>query len=414
MIRVLHLADVHLDTTFASRSDRVRRLLRDGLRTAFVKAVDLAVTERMDAVLIAGDLFDGDTLSFTTERLILEQARRLSEARIPTFYATGNHDPSSLRTRSARLDWPDGFHVFRSRTPETVQVLDEGGRPCAVIVGSGHESGQEQDNLAALFPVSSGPVPHVGLLHTMVVSAESSQLHDRYAPCTADDLRRVDYDYWALGHIHTRQRVDEEANAWYSGNIQGRTPREGGRRGALVAHIDRGRQATTEFVPLAAVEWCNIDVTDVESISDASRLEAAVRVRSEKVRSETAADDWIAIVNLCGRCPMEPDLRDPDRRLELEGVLADVLSAAAVEIRTAGLAPPVDVDAYRAQPHLLGETLAVIAELNKRDQLLSDVGPDPLGCTAITEADRIAYLRSLLEGLEEEAVVRLLAEEGMK
>lgn len=52
--RFLHLADVHLDTPFQSKDRQLRVFLRDSIRKAFQKAVDLALSQRVNAVLIAG------------------------------------------------------------------------------------------------------------------------------------------------------------------------------------------------------------------------------------------------------------------------------------------------------------------------------------------------------------------------
>ena len=94
-MRFLHVADVHLDTSFAGRSDSARRRLRDASRQAFQAAVDLAIREDVHAFLVAGDLFDSERLSFSTERFLLEQAHRLGDHGITVVYATGNHDPGS-------------------------------------------------------------------------------------------------------------------------------------------------------------------------------------------------------------------------------------------------------------------------------------------------------------------------------
>ena len=109
-MRFLHLADVHLDTPFAGRRPEVRRRLRGAVREAFGTAVDTALEESVDAVVIAGDLFDGATLSFQTERFLLDELRRLTEVGIPVVYATGNHDPGRQQRRS-RIEWPTGVHV---------------------------------------------------------------------------------------------------------------------------------------------------------------------------------------------------------------------------------------------------------------------------------------------------------------
>ncbi|NNE47613.1 MAG: DNA repair exonuclease [Rhodothermales bacterium] len=413
MLKILHLADVHLDTIFASRSATVRQRLRESIRTALVRAIDLAIGERVDAVLIAGDLFDGELLSFTSERLIFEQIHRLVDAGIPGFYATGNHDPASMRTRAAGMEWPDGFHVFRTAEPEAVQIRSKTGNPVGYVVGAGHETAREEQNLITRFPTSSGATPWVGLAHTIVTSAASTELHDRYAPCEVDDLRKPGYDYWALGHVHTRQQVDDQANAWYPGNIVGRNPRETGPRGAIVARVERGKPALTEFVPLSPVEWYHLSPEDLSSISNASELETRVRDEFEAIRRQSAADDWIVVLDMQGPCPLEPDLRDTDRREELEELVADALSVMAVEIRTEKLVSPIDINAHRGQPHLLGETLALIDELRSDPSALLKLAPDPPGRAVGTEPERLQYLKELLTGIEDEAARRLLTDGGV-
>ena len=97
-MRFLHIADVHLETSFTGRSEEVRARLREASRQAFRNAVDLAIREDVHALLIAGDLFDGDRLSFQTERFLLEQVGRLNDQGISVVCATGNHDPGSPDT----------------------------------------------------------------------------------------------------------------------------------------------------------------------------------------------------------------------------------------------------------------------------------------------------------------------------
>src|SRR5690606_17712379 len=127
-MRFLHLADVHLDTPFAGRSDAVRRRLREASREALARAVGCAIAEGVHAVLIAGDLFDGDRLSFRTERFLLDELRRLDEAGIPVVYATGNHDPGRDAYRTRPLAWPANVHVVADGAPRTLTISDSHGR----------------------------------------------------------------------------------------------------------------------------------------------------------------------------------------------------------------------------------------------------------------------------------------------
>ncbi|MBE0465892.1 MAG: DNA repair exonuclease, partial [Candidatus Desulforudis sp.] len=232
-LRFLHLADVHLDTPFYGKDEQRRTRLRDAVRSAFARAVDVALARRAHAVLVAGDLFDNDLLTFATERFLLEQVQRLRAAGVQFFYATGNHDPGRANYRAHRLDWPDNVFVFRNRRPETVALKDPSGRTVGWITGAGHATDREERNLAADFGGARGDAPHVALLHTQVLSARGAEQHGRYAPATAADLAAGGFDYWALGHVHTRQRVAPDVPAWYAGNIQGRNPRETDLKGGL-------------------------------------------------------------------------------------------------------------------------------------------------------------------------------------
>ena len=190
----LHLADIHLDTTFLSRDASVRAQLRDDIRTAFLNGVDTAIDNRLHAVLIAGDLFDGERLSLSTERFLVEAIKRLDEAGITTVYTTGNHDHAGILRRRMDISWPASFHVIDRSTPVTVDIRSESGVACARIVGCGHDAPDVGDNLAAVFPPAAGSVPTVGLLHTMVTGAGGVEDHDRYAPCSVEDLSRPGYD----------------------------------------------------------------------------------------------------------------------------------------------------------------------------------------------------------------------------
>ena len=62
-MRFIHAADIHLDAAFSSRSEDIRKRLREASRNAFKGLVDTALNEKVDAVLLAGDLFDDSRLS---------------------------------------------------------------------------------------------------------------------------------------------------------------------------------------------------------------------------------------------------------------------------------------------------------------------------------------------------------------
>ncbi len=410
MVRFLHLADVHLDTAFEGRSAALRDHLRDALRTAFERAVDCAVDEDVHAVLLAGDLFDDDRLSVATEAFLVDQVQRLDDAGIDTIYVTGNHDPGGSGFRAAKIDWPDRFHYVDDRSPTTIELTDSDGSPRATVVAAGHVDAHEEANLAARFPEAEGPEPTIGLLHAHVTSATQVDAHDRYAPCTTEDLRAPGYDYWALGHIHTRQQVDEAASAWYPGNLQGRSPRETGARGGLLVTLAADTEPDVEFRSFAPTRWEHLTLDTLEDVETVQALvQTAQRAHKETTPANTSVTDWLLRVTLRGPCPMADELSTADQVEELEQVLAERLAARDVEVRTRSLVPPVDPDEYRDETHLAGEVLDLLDRVRTNDEALDAVAPDVLaGLSDDDPETRRAYLRSLLEGLDREAVARLL------
>lgn len=419
MFTFLHLADVHLDTAFDGRTTDLRARMRQSLRTAFRRAVDLAIDEAVDAVLIAGDLFDDERLSFATEVFLVDQCQRLADAGIACIYATGNHDPGGSGFRAGQIDWPDNVRYVDSPQPVTFELSGPNGAPRARVTAAGHASAREGDNLAARFPTAADDgVVHVGLLHAHVTSATGVDRHDRYAPCTADDLRASGYDYWALGHIHNRQQVDADAHAWYAGSLQGRSPRETGPRGGLLVRVEPGRAPSVRFVDLAPVRWEQVVLGDLDDVATVSELQAEVREALDRLRdaddaqprSSGAPREWLVRLRLTGPSPLADELASTDDVFELESVLADRLDLLDVEIRTGDLTPPVDVDAFRGETHLAGEVLDLIDRAVSDDDVLDEVTPEVLASVSgESEEECRDALRSMLHDMDRRAISRLVS-----
>lgn len=419
MLKFIHIADVHLDTTFLSRSERVRKTLRVAIRTAFERAVSRAIDEKVTGMLIAGDLFDGSRLSFGTERFLIEQLFRLDAAGIPCFYATGNHDPGGGSSRVMRMKLPDSFVLFGQARPSAVDIM-EGDTVVARIVGAGHESEAETRNLATAFPKSEAGIPTIGLLHALVTSASGMERHDRYAPCALEDLRSKGYAYWALGHVHERQEVDSDSRIQYPGNIQGRTPKERGRRGGLLVTIDRAAAPTastvprvsTKFLALSSVDWDDVVVDELDEIADAARLERRIRACCDEAfaRQPDVVDRMVRIV-LAGPTPLATDLLRSEYLADIAADLKSSLGTLDVEVICRGIRPPIDLQEYRDGQHVLGEVLALLDEVAVSDDLIDELAPDPIADIDASATDRNAYLRSLLDEMGAEAAARLLVED---
>lgn len=416
MMRFLHLADVHLDTPFAGRSPALRARLRQASRDALERAVDCALSEKVDAVLIAGDLFDGSRLSFETERFLLEQFARLEGARLPVIYATGNHDPGRAGARASQLAWPANVTVVPDERPQRIAVRRADGSVIGYVTAAGHAGPSEQRDLAATFPTPRGPLAEVALLHAQVVGSRRSDEHRAYAPTSLETLARSGYDYWALGHVHTRQEVAAVPAAHYPGNLQGRTHAEAGPRGGLLVEVADGR-VSVEFRPFAPVRWETLEVRDPADAHTLDGLVRAVRRRWHDVRSDApdADAEWMIRVALSGGCPLWQVLARPEERDTLGRELREVLGALDVEVQLDGLHAPVDVEAHRDREDVLGVTIRRLRDLARQDGALPEgLGSELAGWNGDDPAELGRYVASLLDDAEGELAARMLTSDGQE
>lgn len=412
MLTLLHLADVHFDTIYAGRTLDLRRRLREAQQTAFERAVDRAIEEPVDAVLIAGDLFDAERLGIAAETALLDELRRLEEADIPVVYATGDHDPGPARGRAASIDWPGNVHLVRSAEPCIIPVTDNDGERIGQVVAVGHPRAQVSENLAIRFPDADAEVPTVGLLHAHVEGANGAEAHNRYAPCTVDNLAQTGYDYWALGHVHRGQQVDPELPAYYAGNLQGRNPSETGVKGGLLVRIPPNGLPDVTVQPFAPIRWETLVLDELAHVESVDALAAAAEEAFQSVHAQALLTEWMVRVKLRGACPMTATLHDERQRRKIAAQLTARLNVLDVELLPDTLTPPVDVEPHEGEPHLAGEVLALIDEARTNDDRLDDLAERVTWAHPghATPAARRAYLRSLLAGLDREALARLLAD----
>src|SRR4051794_18905622 len=224
----IHAADLHLDSPLvglADRSEALAAAFRRASRRAFDNLIEAALEERVNFVIIAGDLFDGDWRNYETGLVFARGMGRLHRAGIKVFKVRGNHDAECIFTK--KLELPPNVTVFGSRKAETIELEELG----AVLHGRSFANRACADNLALAYPPARGGRVNIGVLHTSLAGYEG---HASYAPCSADDLIGRNYHYWALGHVHAANRVAAEP-CWivYPGCLQGRHVRECGPKGAV-------------------------------------------------------------------------------------------------------------------------------------------------------------------------------------
>ena len=285
----IHAADLHLDSPLRGldRYDGAPvEEIRGATRCAVENLVALAIAQSVDFLLIAGDIYDGDWRDYNTGLFFLAQMSRLRDSGVQVFFIRGNHDAASQITR--RLALPDHVREFSTRKPQTITLDDLG----VAIHGQGFSNRAVDEDLSQEYPAPVPGMLNIGMLHT---SATGREGHDTYAPCTVEGLRSKGYDYWALGHVHTREILSEDPWVVFPGNTQGRHIRETGPKGCTLVTFVDDRIDTVVHHDLDVMRWerrhvdasgarSSVDVLDLASsairdvVDEAEDLPVAIRI----------------------------------------------------------------------------------------------------------------------------------------
>ena len=373
MFSFIHAADIHLDSPMVKLEGYEGapvELIRQATRRALDNLVHLAISEKVDFVLISGDLYDSDWKDYNTGLFFISRMARLADEKIPVFIIAGNHDAANKMTKSLRL--PEGVHSFGSRKPDTFLIDDAG----VAIHGQSFPSGAVTRDISADYPAAVKGYFNIGMLHTC---ATGSSEHDPYAPCSVEGLRLKEYDYWALGHIHKRQELSKDPPILFPGNLQGRNIRETGRKGCMLVRVENGRPGY-EFCPLDVFGWeqCEVDVSGEKAESG-----VVEKIMNAVSAAASGSDHPMAVrVGVVGVCPVHDRIGSDPQRLEtviraetisllrdrvwIEKVRLDTSPPAGEDIDGAG--GPVEVllnliDEIRADPEQLVEMGACLSDL---------------------------------------------------
>lgn len=279
-MRFLHCADIHLDSPLRGL-ERYEGApveeVRGASRRAFENMIQHALRERVDFVVLAGDLYDGDWPDFNTGLFFAKGMAKLGESGVAVYLLRGNHDAASKLTRSLPL--PKNVHLFPDKSPKTFTDDNLG----LALHGQSFATAAVLDDLAAGYPQAVRGCFNLGVLHTSLTGRPG---HDNYAPTTEAILCSKGYDYWALGHVHAREIVSRDPWVVYPGNIQGRHIREQGAKGCELVTVEDG-SITTEPVALDVLRWTELAI-DVAGMPDLDALfdRAAAGVRTELARAD--------------------------------------------------------------------------------------------------------------------------------
>lgn len=370
MFRFLHVADLHLDSPLrglARYEAAPVDTLRGASRRAFVNLVDLAISERVAFVLLAGDLYDGDWKDYSTGIFLSQHVGRLRDHNIPVIAVAGNHDAANKITRA--LELPSNMTMLSATRPESFHLKDLN----VVIHGQSFETQHVAENLAADYPEALAGAFNIGMLHT---SLDGRQGHASYAPCTLDELRARGYQYWALGHVHACEIVSQDPWIVYPGCIQGRHIRETGPKGCTLVTVDDDVVVAVEQRVLDVLRWelCTVKLDGVESVDEAIHT---IHRTMAQIRAESDGRPVAMRVVLEGACAVASDLRAFPTKLDqqLRAIAADISADDLwIEKIIVSVTPRLNKDEVLAGDTALAQLLRDIHDLPNSPASIHDIG----------------------------------------
>lgn len=315
----LHAADLHLGSPLVGlrlKDPAIAQRFASASREAFSDLVTRAIEAEVAFVVVAGDVYDGEWRDTSIGLFFNREVARLDRARIPLFLLKGNHDAESVVTKTISL--PGCVSEFPTGRPGTFRIESLK----VALHGRGFPDRAVPENFAQSYP---DPLPgwvNIGVLHT---SCDGRPGHAAYAPCTVQDLASRGYQYWALGHVHEYEELSRDPWIIYPGNLQGRSIRECGPKGAVLVDVADGQIVGTRRLALDRARWA-IAAIELTGIEDEA---SALRRIEDTITPEAAAAEGRLLalrVRLTGSTPLHRRLvADPDR-------MADEIQAAANRI----------------------------------------------------------------------------------
>lgn len=300
-MRLIVSADTHLGSPIRSaalRNPALGERLKQVSRDTFKDIVDLAVSENVGVLVLAGDIFDNDFPDLKSRAFLVAQLVRAGAAGVSTVLIRGNHD--ALLDHTAHGDLGPNIHLLHKGNP-SVEIAG------VAFHGLSFDTNHVADSFLPDYPAPIAGQTNVGLMHT---SLGGSPGHDLYAPCSEQDLMAHGYDLWCLGHIHAPfERMSGPVLAVMPGIPQ---PRHFGERfGGSVAIVTLGEGAPVfehrNVGHLRFVETV-LDLTDCADQSEILHLidsalknaqdpvrDTAVRLRV--VTARHTSDDLRALAN---------------------------------------------------------------------------------------------------------------------
>lgn len=282
-IKFIHCADIHLGSILHVRrkTDKdFKKIINEAVYNSFKRICESAIQLNVDFILISGDIYDKEARSVKGNSFFVNECRHLEKSSIEVYAIGGNHDP--VNGGSELFNLPNNVHVLSSDKPEIIELRDNNEVLYGRIIGQSYRDSFESRKMYSGYNLPKDNVLNIALLHTELDKNKSS-----YVPCSISDLKEKEsINYWALGHIHKLNILNENNPVIaYPGIPQGRDFGEEGLGCILYVEGEDNKIRNVNALPVCEVLWKSetIVINEDDDINNISDLENILISRCEEI-----------------------------------------------------------------------------------------------------------------------------------
>jgi len=289
-MKILATADIHIGRRSASFESH-------SSRSAWERIVEKAISEKIDLLLLAGDIVDEENKFFEAVGPLERGVSKLAENRIQTVAVAGNHDFDVLKRIAKKL--PSEFKLFSNEWSYIDFPFES---PQVRIIGWSFPEAHYKTSPVSEFKKEflKNDLPTFGLLHADLDNSSSI-----YAPVKSSELLDIPLDLWILGHIHKPGFCCESGGTTvlYCGSPQALDPSETGIHGSWILELKNGKLSKPSLIPISSVMY------DKYSIS----------ISGAETEEELQTSIYDGIKTYCDRELSETCLTEIQMNLTIEG-----------------------------------------------------------------------------------------------
>lgn len=278
--RFIQCGDLHLGAPFKNIKNLGNTITSDLVRAtyrSFDNIVTLAIDERVDALLITGDIYHSADHNLEAQARFVKACERLDRAKILVFVVQGNHDPAD--SWGAHMPLPGNVQVFSSHTVERKSLIVRG-QEVAGVYGRSINATNVHENIGGQIRPLSSDIFSIAMLHG---SVGVQPHHEVTAPISLEEIIASPISYWAVGHIHKREVLRERPYVVYAGNTQGLHRHETGPKGCYIVQVHQNGDVQLQFRETNTIrfETVAIDISQLQSLLDVTEM---IRHKKEMLR----------------------------------------------------------------------------------------------------------------------------------